>query len=105
MLQQYPHYREQTREKMKVAGTIRYYDEYKIKLGAELKPQNLPLQPIRALNGEPTGVHMPRHWRKGHWRRQPHLKSESYKDKFVCGTFPDGREYHLILLPPVEVNA
>lgn len=48
-----------------------------------------------------TGRHVRSHWRRGHWRRQPHTEQWTILNPLIASrTFPDGRLYHMVWLEP-----
>ena len=53
-----------------------------------------------------TGKTMQTHWRRSFWRRQVHGNLwEIENPDAKCGTFPDGRRYHLKMIQRTQINS
>jgi hypothetical protein len=99
----YPNYGKSVPGKIKIGKEVKKSEEYHIHLHKEIKIEQKVLDAFHKHYQE-TGRKLPTHWRKGYWRRQPNGPQFERKEGVKFGTFEDGREYHLILIPPVLVN-
>jgi len=69
--------------------------------------QDVPLDPSgnQKYDTPSTGSKKHTHWRRSYWRRQVHgMQWELDNPDAKCGTFPDGRKYHMRKIPRTQIN-
>ncbi len=121
LMKSYPQYIIKEPNKIIVNKEPRISDAHYIRIGKEIKFEKpVAWQPYH--KSEPSGRHMAMHWRKGHWRRQPHIEYSCVQTEHnldndrICracgrkifvtqGYLPDQKPYHMVLIPPLLINA
>ncbi len=106
MMQSYPSYIEHRPCRHNSRAAISSFSAYLQPPTASILPSPSPL--LSPPSTSPSSSRGPAslHWRRGHWRRQPHSPAwEADNPSVGVVLFPDGRRAHMVHIPPVLIGA